>query len=282
MKRIVCLLILCFAFFASHQTARAQEFLYSIAYLDQFGNPADPNSVMAGYSVTGMTYGMALYYNSVQVSTLVRDGVEVVAQGVSENFPYTVNYTAASIVPGSVYTQFTDTGTRIIDFVPCGNPWDAYGLSFYAYLPYSETNQWPPFPSICVVSQLLYLGYTAAQQQATQPNPPCQDTCKSCKRDRRNRFILCATAGGACGVAAYTAYAAGINDCENQAICNPASPMFNQQQCDNCKENKDLIFISALTACGAAGTTCLLTTLPDCSVGKNRCDANGNPVPGCP
>jgi hypothetical protein len=278
MKKALCLLILFFAFFTLNQTAHAQEFLYSIAHVEQFGNPSDPSSVMAGYSVTGMTYGMALWYNSIQVSTLVRDGA-IVDQQVSENYPLTVNYTQAPLLAGSVYTQYTDTGAHVIDFFTCGVPWDAFGLSAYAYLPYDDSNQWPPFPSICIIEQFLYLGYTVEQAQGSQPTQTCVDTCSPCKRDRRNRFIVCATAGGSCGVAAYAVYANAVNNCENQAICNPASPMFNQQQCDNCKNSAENTFIAALTACGAAGTACILT-LPDCSVGKQSCPNGPTGAPG--
>ncbi len=41
--------MLLFALFALSQTARAQEFVYSVSHVQQFGDPSDPSSVMTGY-----------------------------------------------------------------------------------------------------------------------------------------------------------------------------------------------------------------------------------------
>jgi hypothetical protein len=276
MKRLLCTLLLFFAFFTLTQTAHAQEFLYSIAHVEQFGNPPDPNAVMAGYSVTGMTYGLALWYNAIQVSTLYQDST-IVDQQVSENYPATVNYTQAALVPGSIYTQYTDTGTHVIDFTLCGNPFDAYGLSNYAYLPYEDDHQWNPFPSICIIEQFLYLGYTVEQTQASQPNQPCVETCEPCKRDRRNRILICAGAFTVCELGFYQAYRNQLLTCDNNDFCRTSSPTFDRQKCDNCKQMAENTFIAQASTCaGGAALACFLT-LPDCSL-KDKC-VNGMKMP---
>lgn len=277
MKRKLYLPILFIMFFVLPQAARAQGIIYSISFVEQVGDPADPSSYMAGYGVMGMDYVTATFYNSLNAVSLYKDG-QLVDLETSENYPYTAAITAAPLQANSVYTQFNDSGVRIIYIDPCSIFYDYAGLSSYAYSPYDETYQWGTYPSTCVTDEILYLGYTVDQEQATQAKQPCMDTCSPCKRDRRNRFIICATAGGACGIAAYAVFANAINNCENQAICNPASPMFNQQQCDNCKNSADNSFIASMAACGSAATACILT-LPDCST-KQSCPTGPSGPPG--
>jgi hypothetical protein len=277
MKRAFCLFMLFFAFLAFSQTARAQEYVYSVSHIEQFGDTSDPSSVMAGYSGTGMTYGIAQWYDAVNVSTLERDGM-IIDQQASENFPSTFNFTSTQVVAGSVYDQYTDSILRIVFPYVCGVWYDAYGFSAYSYLPYDDSNQWPPFPAICVGVELIYLGYTVAEEQGNPPQPKCTETCRPCKRDKLNREIICGAAATACEIAAYSAYQNGLLNCSNQAFCNPSSPMFNQQQCDNCKAAARNTFVAATAACGSAATGCFLT-VPDCS-GKVSCPngPNGDPA----
>jgi hypothetical protein len=273
MKRAFYLFTLFFALLAFSQTARAQEFVYSVSHVEQFGDPSNPSSVMAGYSGTGMTYGIATWYNAIHVSTLERDGV-IVDQQVWENFPSVFNATSAPLLAGSTYRQYTDTAVRIVFPYVCGVRYDAFGFSAYAYLSYGDGRQWPPFPAICVAVQIVFLGYTVAEQQASQPNQQCVDTCTPCKRDRRNRIIACSAVAGACETAAFVAYENAINNCNFQPFCNPANPAFNQAQCDNCRNAARNTLIAQTAACGGAATTCFLT-LPDCSL-KDSCPNGPN------
>jgi hypothetical protein len=259
-----------FALFAFSQTASAQEYVYGVSHVEQVGDPADPGSVMAGYSGTGMTYGLATWYNAVQVSTLERDGA-IVGQQIYENFPSVFNVTAAPLLAGSVYRQYTDSILRIIYNNICGAGWyNAFGFSSGDNLPYGENNLWYPFPipPVCVANQLIYLGYTVAEEQASQPNQPCVDTCVPCKRDKRNKEIICGAGASECEAQAYLAYQSALSTCSDQGFCDPSSPTFNQQQCDTCRADARNAFIDATAACPVS-SNCFLS-VPDC-FGKVSC-----------
>ena len=280
MKRTLCILMLFFALFAFSQTARAQEFVYSVSHAQQFGDPSVPGSVMAGYSGTGMTYGIAAWYDAIHVSTLVRDGA-IVDQQVWESYPSVFNETSAPLVAGSFYQQYTDSALRIVFPYVCGILYDAFGFSAYSYLPYEDDNQWPPFPAICVAVEIIYLGYTLAEETASEPSKPCINTCDPCLRDRRNRIIACSAIAGTCETGAFIAYENALSNCSFQPYCDPANPAFNQAQCDNCRTTARNTFIAVTAACGSAATGCYVT-IPSC-IEKHRCAADGvTEIPGCP
>lgn len=263
--------MLLFALFAVSQTARAQEFVYSVSHVQQFGDPSDPSSVMAGYSGTGMTYGIAAWYDAVHVSDLVRDGV-IVDEQIWEGYPSVFNVTSAPLLAGSVYDQYTYSILRIVFPYVCGVWYDAFGFSLYGYLPYEGGNQWPPFPAICLGVQLIYLGYTVAEEVASQPGQTCPDECGACKRDRRNRIIACGAIATGCEISAYLIYQNDVDNCNLQPNCDPANPAFNEAQCNTCMNNAQNKLIAATTICGTAGTSCFLT-LPNC-VGKKKADCS--------
>ena len=280
MKRTLCLLMLFFALFAINQTARAQDYVYSVSHVEQVGDPSDPGSVMAGYSGTGMTYGLAAWYDAVHVSTLERDGA-IIDQQIYESFPSVFNETSAPLLAGSIYRQYTDSALLIIYNYVCGAGWyDAFGFSLGDNLPYGENIQWYPFPipPLCIANQLIYLGYTVAEEQASQPNQPCVDTCVPCKRDKRNKEIICGAGASECEAQAYLAYQSALSTCSNQGFCDPSSPTFDQQQCDTCRAAARNAFIDATAACPVS-TNCFLS-VPDC-FGKVSCPngPNGAPAP---
>jgi hypothetical protein len=282
MKRTLCLLMLFFALFALPQIAFAQippQFVYSISHVQQFGDPADPNSVMAGYGVMGMTYHAAVFYNSLNVVSLYKDG-QLVDQQPSENYPYTAAFSQAPLQAGSVYTQFNDSGVRLVVIQPCGIRYDWLGLINIAYSPFEGDTRWDPYPSICIVQQILYLGYTAAQQQATQANVKCQETCRPCKRDRRNKIIICAGAFTVCESAFFFAYQNALLACDNSPVCQIGNPAFNQQQCDNCKDMAENNFKSQAISCAGGSAAACFFALPDCSQ-KVSCPNGdmGDPAP---
>jgi hypothetical protein len=278
MKRATCIFMLFFAFLALGQTARAQEFVYSVSHVQQFGDSGDPSSVMAGYSGTGMTYGIAAWYNAIHLSTLERDGV-IVDQQVWENYPSVFNITSAPVVADSVYDQFTDSILRIVFPYVCGVWYDAFGFSLYSYLPYEDDNQWPPFPAICYGVELISLGFTQDTQQAKKTGE-CINTCDPCLRDRLKREIACSAIAGTCETAAYLAYKNAIDNCNLQPYCDPANPAFNQAQCDTCRNNAERDLIGRTAVCGGAATGCFLT-LPSC-FDKHRCNPDGTPTTHCP
>lgn len=275
MKRALSPLVLIFALCAFNQTARAQEFVYGFTGIGQSGYQ-ETGGVMFGYSATGATYGIALWYNVIHLSTLQRDGVTV-DQVIVEGYPEVANFTVATIQTGSVYQQFSDHILRIVSIYFCGIPFDAYGFSYWVYSGHGEVDTWPPFPSICIAYTLLYLGYTVAQAQA-QGQATCTDTCTPCQTDRQNRIITCTTVATACELAAFGAYNSAMGSCNNQAYCNPENPSYNAQQCAECKNTaRENLFI-ATAACGGTAVGCFLT-LPDCGT-KNTCPSGPTGPPG--
>jgi hypothetical protein len=261
--------MLFFAFLAFSQRARAQEYVYSVSNIAQVGLPSDPGGVMQGYSETGMTYGIAVWYNAVHVSILQRDGVTV-EEAAYENFPSVFNYTSAPLQAGSLYQQFTESIVRAVSLCSSGLFYDPYGFSQWTYLPYGESATWAPRIAACINTDLIYLGYTEADEQAYAQ---CQNTCDPCLRDRHNRELVCGTVATPCELEAWGAYSTAILTCDNQAYCDPANPAFDQAQCNACKNTAWNNLVTATDACGASATGCFLT-VPSCAL-KHRCSADG-------
>jgi hypothetical protein len=176
-------------------------------------------------------------------------------------------------VAGSFYQQYTDSALRIVFPYICGILYDAFGFSAYSYLPYDDNNQWPPFPAICVAVEIIYLGYTLAEEVTAEP-PSCPDECAACKRDRRNREIACGTIATGCEVAAYLIYKNDVASCNLQPACDPANPAFDAAACNTCMNNAQNKLLAATAVCGTAATGCFLT-LPNC-VGKKKADCSTN------
>jgi hypothetical protein len=61
------------------------------------------------------------------------------------------------------------------------------------------------------------------------------DTCTPCQAERSNKRLQCIGISSTCEAAALVVYNNAMTSCENNNFCNPNSPQFNQEQCDNCK-----------------------------------------------
>ena len=99
------------------------------------------------------------------------------------------------------------------------------------------------------------------------------DTCTPCQVERSSKRLICIGIASTCESAAAVVYNSAMTACENNNFCNPNSPQYNQQQCDNCKDTANQNFAIATGACTAALVICLEATLPDCT-SKIRADGS--------
>jgi hypothetical protein len=260
MKKALCITILFFAFFAVSQTARADEAVYGLSgiWFDNTNNTATVGSL------TAMTYGVALYYNTIhrmltyQNNALVNDQTWYDPAGgdLEIYYQFANNFS-------NVWDHYTVHGLEIYYSIPCGN-YNAFGfIDFNGSLGGGFTIGGLPWS--CVIPAIIGLGVSAVEAAQAQQQVKCMETCKPCQTTRRAAKNTCNAVGLGCAVGAANALNVAIGNCNNNAFCNPSSPQFNKDQCDNCKNTAiRSVFLVGVVGCGGAYLICR-NGLPDCT-----------------
>jgi hypothetical protein len=142
-------------------------------------------------------------------------------------------------------------------------------------------NAYTSHDSFCPDSGVTYYGVASSSASITVSVSSCTDTCTPCRDLRQPKEIVCSGGLAVCEAQAFNTWNNAMTTCENNNFCNPNSPVYNPDQCENCKDTANTTYAVAIAGCLAGWQyVCRPLITPDCDTfptyQKGDCSACSN------